>query len=260
MFSSYRYLFGVGFWLVSDFILAVVCLHGVGFLCALVSDLGLRCRFDVASVIHDRDVSVDDIECSFGSHLVLTPREQAGVVIGSLAVSNSFIGFTYSLVAKVLVYHRVNSDGFIKTFLNLWNETKELHGVPSFYMMIVVAQAIGAMLEDVIQVDNCDGSDCEGRFIRNRVRFDVTLPLIRQAPVTFPEAGEKMVEFMYEYLPNYCFACGRLGHSTQVCLKKYESINGPLTPSLCDQLYSAFANLEGDHDSPDDRSLAFSLP
>lgn len=121
----------------------------------------------------------------------------------------------------------------------------QLHGVPSFYMTIVVSQAIGAMLGDVIQVDNRDGSDCKGRFIRNRVQFDVTLPLIRQAPVTFPEAGEKMVEFIYEYLPNYCFACGRLGHSTQACLKKYESINGPLTPSLCDQLYSAFGNLEG---------------
>ncbi|CAB4273546.1 unnamed protein product [Prunus armeniaca] len=90
----------------------------------------------------------------------------------------------------------------------------QLHGVPSFYMTIFVAQAIGAMLGDAIRVDNRDGSDCEGHFILIHVRFDVTLPLISQAPVTFPKVGEKMVEFIYEYLPKYCFACRQLGHST----------------------------------------------
>lgn len=174
MFSSYRYLFGVGFWLLSDFVLAGVstwcwfslcvgfwprasvplrrrlrssllcvvafcflsiiasrflvcgCLvfaRSVGVwrlrlwalylslpphfsfrdgLCQLVSCTLVGVFLRLPTVIHDRDVSVDDIERSFRSHLVLTPREQAGVVIGSLAVSNSFIGFTYSLVAKVL--------------------------------------------------------------------------------------------------------------------------------------------------------------
>lgn len=52
--------------------------------------------------IRNRDVFIDDIEPSFGSHFFLMPREQAGVVIGSLAFSNSFLSFSYSLVAKVL--------------------------------------------------------------------------------------------------------------------------------------------------------------
>lgn len=43
------------------------------------------------------------------------PREHAGVVIGSSTVSDSFIGFTYSLVAKVFMDQIVNLDGFIKT-------------------------------------------------------------------------------------------------------------------------------------------------
>lgn len=55
-------------------------------------------------------MAIDDIERSFGSRLVLTPREHASVVIGSSAVPNSFI-----LVAKVLMDQTVNRDGFIKT-------------------------------------------------------------------------------------------------------------------------------------------------
>lgn len=87
-------------------------------------------------------------------------------------------------------------------------------------MTIAVAQAIGVLLGDVIGVDNCDGSDCVGRFIRICVRFGVTLPLLRRTLVTFPEVREKMVEFKYEYIPDYCFASRRLGHSTHVCIKK----------------------------------------
>lgn len=121
----------------------------------------------------------------------------------------------------------------------------QLHGVPGFYMTFAVAQAIDAMFGDVIRVDNRDGSDCVGCFIRLRVRFDATLPFIGRTLVTFFIVGEKMVEFKYEYLPDYCFACGRLGHSTHVCIKKYETTHGPLTPSLHEQLSYVFADLEG---------------
>lgn len=41
------------------------------------------------------------------------------------------------------------------------------------------------------------------------------------------------------------FACRRFSHSTQVCIKKYETINRTLTLSLRDQLISVFADLEG---------------
>lgn len=52
-------------------------------------------------------------------------------------------------------------------------------------------------------MDNHDGSNCVGHFICLRVQFDATLPLLRQTLVTFPEVGEKMVEFKNEYLSNY---------------------------------------------------------
>lgn len=74
----------------------------------------------MSSPASDRDATVTDIEGSFGSRLVLTPREHVGVVIGSSDVSDSFVGFIYSLVTKVLTDQLANWDGFIRTFSQLW--------------------------------------------------------------------------------------------------------------------------------------------
>ncbi|KAL6270948.1 hypothetical protein ACE6H2_027859 [Prunus campanulata] len=112
-------------------------------------------------------------------------------------------------------------------------------------MTVAVATTIASMVGEVLWVDNRDGQDCVGRFIRVWVRFDVRLPLMRRSPVTFPEVGEKFVEFRYEYLPEYCFACSCLGHATQECVKKHEASRGKLNPKELSQFTSAFEGLEG---------------
>ncbi|CAB4304085.1 unnamed protein product [Prunus armeniaca] len=92
----------------------------------------------------------------------------------------------------------------------------QLHGVLGFCMTVAVAKAVRASLGEVLWVDNRDGTNCVCRFIRIHVRFDVTLPLIRRTPVTFPEVGERMLDVKYEYLPEYCFMRGKIGHPSQV--------------------------------------------
>lgn len=66
----------------------------------------------------------------------------------------------------------------------------QLHGVPTFCMTIIVAKAIGAILGEVLWVDNRDGTYCVGHFIFGWIRFDVTKPLNRRTPVIFPEVGK----------------------------------------------------------------------
>ncbi|KAI5322951.1 hypothetical protein L3X38_032023 [Prunus dulcis] len=112
----------------------------------------------------------------------------------------------------------MSHEGFIKTFSNLWKGTEDVS------------------IKDIAS---------NRRFIRIRVRFDVTVPLIHRTPVTFSKVGEKLVEFKYEYLPEYFFACGRISHPTQVCIKKYES-PWDSNPSLLAQFSFTFADLEED--------------
>ncbi|KAL6272493.1 hypothetical protein ACE6H2_023185 [Prunus campanulata] len=69
---------------------------------------------------------LEDFESSFERQLDLTDRERVGVVIGSSAVSDSFVGFPYSLVAKVISRQEVRRDNFIKTFTSLWRGFDEV--------------------------------------------------------------------------------------------------------------------------------------
>ncbi|CAL9000358.1 unnamed protein product [Prunus brigantina] len=248
---------------------------------------------------------LEDFESSFGRQLDLTDRERFGVVIGSSAVSDRFVGFPYSLVAKIISQQEVHRDNFIKTFSSLWKgfdkvSIKEIaytrfwvrfvcdrdrqrvldmepwmfrrslillaavskkdcihmmplthgtfwvqiHGVPCFCMTVVIATAMGSTVGEVLWVDNRDGQDYVGRFIRVRIWLDVRLPLMRKTPVTFPEVGEKIIEFRYEYLPEYCFAYGCLGHPTQECVKKHEALSNKLNPKDLAHFTSAFEGLE----------------
>ncbi|CAB4304064.1 unnamed protein product [Prunus armeniaca] len=251
-------------------------------------------------------MALEDFESSFERQLDLTDRERVGVVIGSAAVSDCFVGFPYSLVAKIVSQQEVHRDNFIKTFTSLWKGSDEvsikeiahnrfwvrfvcdryrqrvldmepwtfrqsmillaavaeedcihtmmlthgtfwlqIHGVPGFYITVAVANVIGSTVGEILRVDNRDGQDCVGHFIRVRVRLDVRLPLMRRTPITFPEVGEKIIEFRYEYLPEYCFAYGCLGHPTQDCVKKHEALRGKLNPKDLAIFTSAFEGLEG---------------
>lgn len=89
-------------------------------------------------------------------------------------------------------------------------------------MIVVVAKVVGAILGEVLWVDNRDGADCVGRFICIHVRFDVTQPLICRTPITFPEVDKRMVDVKNEYLLEYYFVSGKIGHPSQVCIDKYE--------------------------------------
>ncbi|CAL8134981.1 unnamed protein product [Prunus armeniaca] len=71
-------------------------------------------------------MALEDFESSFERQLDLTDRERVGVVIGSAAVSDCFVGFPYSLVAKIVSQQEVHRDNFIKTFTSLWKGSDEV--------------------------------------------------------------------------------------------------------------------------------------
>ncbi|CAL9014414.1 unnamed protein product [Prunus brigantina] len=121
----------------------------------------------------------------------------------------------------------------------------QLHGIPPLTMTVAVARKIGSLLGQVAEVDHADGEDCIGRFARVRIQFDVTQPLMRGAFVEFPEVGSVWISFLYEFLPEYCFICGCLGHPSRICLEKAGESSSPRCG--VESLY-AFAGLEAVED------------
>ncbi|BFG33831.1 hypothetical protein CerSpe_201050 [Prunus speciosa] len=102
----------------------------------------------------------------------------------------------------------------------------QLHGIPPLNMTGAVVKKIGGLVGSVLTVDQFDGEDCVGRFARARVRMDIEQPLMRGAFVDFPEEGSTWVSFCYEYLPEYCFLCGCLGHPSRICVEKDKGVLG----------------------------------
>jgi hypothetical protein len=58
-----------------------------------------------------------------------------------------------------------------------------------------------------------------------KIRLDIRKPLMRGVSVHVEKEGELQPLWclvMYEYLPDFCFTCGIIGHIDRVCEKKLE--------------------------------------
>lgn len=65
-------------------------------------------------------MDMEELENRFGSKLKLSERERRGVKLEQEEVSDTLLGFHYSLVVEVLTHRSVNRDAFISVFTGLW--------------------------------------------------------------------------------------------------------------------------------------------
>ncbi|CAL1401873.1 unnamed protein product [Linum trigynum] len=77
----------------------------------------------------------------------------------------------------------------------------------------VAAGTIGQVLE----ADVFTSRETEECFIKVHVLIDFTKPLRSQIKAVSDELGEFWVNFKYEYLPTFCYLCGRVGHAKLEC-------------------------------------------
>lgn len=94
----------------------------------------------------------------------------------------------------------------------------QIHGLPPNGMFPEVGELVGDIMGKCVKVDKDEDGKCVGKFMRVRVSSDITKPLRRVAKVRLGDHGPILwADLRYEKLPDFCFGCGRLGHSVKEC-------------------------------------------
>jgi hypothetical protein len=88
------------------------------------------------------------------------------------------------------------------------------------------AESIGNRIGEFLAVDGMVDGLAMGKYLRIQVRMLITKPLMRGTTVEIAE-GKRTIwcPFEYEYLPDFCYTCGIIGHLDRGCslkLKKGE--------------------------------------
>jgi hypothetical protein len=89
-------------------------------------------------------------------------------------------------------------------------------------------ELIGNRIGEFLEVDGLVHGLAVGQYLRVKVRMLITKPLMRGTMVDVAEGGDAKIRwfpFEYEYLPEFCYVCGIIGHVDKDCsirLKKGE--------------------------------------
>ncbi|KAL0413246.1 UNVERIFIED_CONTAM: Peptide-N(4)-(N-acetyl-beta-glucosaminyl)asparagine amidase [Sesamum radiatum] len=107
----------------------------------------------------------------------------------------------------------VKSQSFLaNAFRN--QDSKEPNFVLGIACFFDVATWIGNRLGKLKDVDVEPNGVIWGSSLRIRVAVNVTKPLKRAMKIRTVLGDEQLVRFTYERLPNFCYFCGHLGHTT----------------------------------------------
>ena len=78
----------------------------------------------------------------------------------------------------------------------------------------MIGEKVGVWLEADVGEDDL----ASGEFLRIKVRIDINKPLMRGLMVQVGEEGRnKWCPFEYEFLPEFCYNCGIIGHEENCC-------------------------------------------
>ncbi|TXG62055.1 hypothetical protein EZV62_013418 [Acer yangbiense] len=108
----------------------------------------------------------------------------------------------------------------------------QIHQVPLMCMNRKATKILAEQIGIVIEIP-ADSRECWGKFPRVRVKIDISKPLKICLKVRV-EGLEKatVASIHYKRLPDFCFACGMIGHIMRDCediLAKKEAIEGKTT-------------------------------
>lgn len=107
-----------------------------------------------------------------------------------------------------------------------------------------VGYAIGAKLGEVLDVDARADGGATGKYLRFKVRLDIQTLLMRGFTLEEDDREGEMEKehnikegdeeenrnwcpFEYEYLPDFCYICGIIGHVDRTCTRKLKKGEKP---------------------------------
>ncbi|CAO2149240.1 unnamed protein product [Urochloa humidicola] len=106
-------------------------------------------------------------------------------------------------------------------FIPIWVRVFKL---PLGLMHRAMGEAIGGEVGEFMEMDKEEDDTTVGRFLRIKVKLDIRKPLMRGVTVQVEkeDGGERPVwcPLVYEYLPDFCYTCGLIGHTDKQCEKK----------------------------------------
>jgi hypothetical protein len=116
-----------------------------------------------------------------------------------------------------------NVDDYKFADIPIWVRVFKL---PLGMMSRATAEEIGGRIGEFLKVEGVENGLAMGQFLKIQVRMKISEPLMRGTVVEVDEGGRTIwCPFVYEYLPDFCYICGRIGHIDRDCstrLKKGE--------------------------------------
>ncbi|CAL2269097.1 unnamed protein product [Prunus armeniaca] len=88
----------------------------------------------------------------------------------------------------------------------------QAHGLPRNLCTAKNARALGSRIGYVLEVEDNVETGFKG-FLRIRVDIDASKPIPSGFTTPCPITGKRVIRLKYEGLRDFCFRCGRLGHS-----------------------------------------------
>ncbi|CAL9024299.1 unnamed protein product [Prunus brigantina] len=88
--------------------------------------------------------------------------------------------------------------------------------IPLENMNEINARRIGASLGRVVEVDDPNQTEGYRGFLRLKVELNARKPLVKGFWIPRRNKTELRAEIRYERLEDYCYHCGKLGHSSDL--------------------------------------------
>ncbi|TXG69371.1 hypothetical protein EZV62_004306 [Acer yangbiense] len=108
----------------------------------------------------------------------------------------------------------------------------QIHDIPIMCMNRRTVKWLAEQIGKVIEIPT-ESRDCWGKYLRVKVLIDISRPLKRWLRLKLDKSDNiVVVGLKYERLPEFCYTCGRVGHSISVCPDeeaKIEAVEGPST-------------------------------